>query len=56
MISGVPVIDPKLAPGVVYLIPAAKSPHGVDVSPDGKYIIASGKLQSITTASTSRRS
>ena len=49
-ISGVPVIDPKLAPGVVYLIPAAKSPHGVDVSPDGKYIIASGKLQSITTA------
>ena len=52
MISGVAVIDPKLAPGVVYLIPAAKSPHGVDVSPDGKYIIASGKLQSITTVFT----
>jgi nitrous-oxide reductase len=34
----------------VYLIPIAKSPHGVDVSPDGKYIIGSGKLQSITTA------
>jgi nitrous-oxide reductase len=48
-ISGVNVIDPRLAPGVVYLIPAAKSPHGVDVSPDGKYIVASGKLQSITT-------
>ena len=48
-ISGVNVIDPKAAPGVVYLIPAAKSPHGVDVSPDGNYIIASGKLQSITT-------
>ncbi|HSE18727.1 MAG TPA: Sec-dependent nitrous-oxide reductase [Pyrinomonadaceae bacterium] len=48
-ISGVNVIDPKAAPGVVYLIPAAKSPHGVDVSPDGKYIVASGKLQSITT-------
>jgi nitrous-oxide reductase len=48
-LSGVNVIDPKAAPGVVYLIPAAKSPHGVDVSPDGKYIIASGKLQSITT-------
>lgn len=48
-ISGVNVIDPKAAPGVVYLIPAAKSPHGVDVSPDGKYVIASGKLQSITT-------
>jgi nitrous-oxide reductase len=44
------VIDPKEAPGVVYLIPCSKSPHGVDVSPDGKYIIGSGKLQSITTA------
>lgn len=50
MIGGVKVIDPKDAEGVVYLLPAAKSPHGVDVSPDGNYIIASGKLQSITTA------
>ena len=49
MIGGTKVIDPKQIEGVVYLIPAAKSPHGVDVSPDGKYIIASGKLQSITT-------
>jgi len=49
MIGGVKVIDPKDVPGVVYLFPCAKSPHGVDVSPDGKYIIASGKLQSITT-------
>lgn len=50
MLGGVKVIDPKNAEGVVFLIPAAKSPHGVDVSPDGKYIVASGKLQSITTA------
>lgn len=50
MIGGEKVIDPKDAPGVVYLIPCSKSPHGVDVSPDGKYIIGSGKLQSITTA------
>jgi len=49
MLGGVKVIDPKDAEGVAYLLPAAKSPHGVDVSPDGKYIIASGKLQSITT-------
>ncbi|MEK9137881.1 MAG: Sec-dependent nitrous-oxide reductase, partial [Bacteroidota bacterium] len=49
MIGGVKVIDPKNVEGIVYLLPAAKSPHGVDVSPDGKYIIASGKLQSITT-------
>ena len=50
MIDGVKVIDPKAAPGIVYLIPCSKSPHGVDVSPDGKWIIGSGKLQSITTA------
>jgi len=49
-IGGVKVIDPKEAPGVVYFMPCSKSPHGVDVSPDGKYIIGSGKLQSITTA------
>jgi nitrous-oxide reductase len=49
-IAGAKVIDPKDTPGVVYLLPCSKSPHGVDVSPDGKYIIGSGKLQSITTA------
>lgn len=49
-IGGAKVIDPKDTQGVVYLIPCSKSPHGVDVSPDGKYIIGSGKLQSITTA------
>lgn len=48
-ISGAKVIDPKDAPGVVFLLPCSKSPHGVDVSPDGKYIVGSGKLQSITT-------
>jgi len=49
MIDGIKVIDPKAAPGIVYLIPCSKSPHGVDVSPDGQWIIGSGKLQSITT-------
>lgn len=49
VIGGVKVIDPKTVPGVVYLIPCSKSPHGVDVSPDGRYIVASGKLASITT-------
>lgn len=49
MIGGVKVIDPKDVTGVVYLMPAAKSPHGVDVSPDGQWIVSSGKLQSITT-------
>ncbi len=50
MIGGVRVIDPAKVPGLVYLMPCGKSPHGVDVSPDGKYIIGSGKLQGVTTA------
>ena len=50
MIGGVKVIDPAKNPGLVHFMPCGKSPHGVDVSPDGKYIIGSGKLQGITTA------
>jgi nitrous-oxide reductase len=50
MIGGVKVLDPAKVPGIVYLMPCGKSPHGVDVSPDGKYIIGSGKLQGVTTA------
>jgi nitrous-oxide reductase len=49
MIGGVRVLDPKEVPGLVFLLPCGKSPHGVDVSPDGKYIIGSGKLAGITT-------
>ena len=49
-IGGVKVLDPKKVPGIVYLMPCGKSPHGVDVAPDGKYIIGSGKLQGVTTA------
>jgi nitrous-oxide reductase len=30
--------------GALFLIPEPKSPHGVDVTPDGKYIIVGGKL------------
>jgi nitrous-oxide reductase len=50
VIGGVKVLDPKKVPGIVYFMPCGKSPHGVDVSPDGKYIIGSGKLQGVTTA------
>ena len=50
MIGGVKVLDPKKVPGIVYFMPCGKSPHGVDVSPDGKWIIGSGKLQGVTTA------
>ena len=37
-------MDQAVQEGLMYLIPEPKSPHGVDVSPDGKYIIISGKL------------
>jgi len=32
------------AEGALFLVPEPKSPHGVDVSPDGKFIVVSGKL------------
>jgi len=50
LIGGVKVLDPKEIPGLVYFLPCGKSPHGVDVAPDGKYVIGSGKLQGVTTA------
>ena len=30
--------------GVLYFLPEPKSPHGVDVTPDGQYLVISGKL------------
>lgn len=30
--------------GILYFIPEPKSPHGVDVTPGGEYIVVSGKL------------
>ncbi len=44
MLGGVPVLDPNKNPGLVFLVPCPKSPHGVDVTPDGKYIVGNGKL------------
>lgn len=38
------VLDPVELPGIVYFIPSAKSPHGVDVDPTGEYIVSNGKL------------
>src|SRR5574339_123359 len=49
-IGGVPVLDPREVPGIVYLVPVPKSPHGVDVNPSGEYIICSGKLQAEASA------
>ena len=48
-IKGAPVIFPQETAGVAYFIPLAKSPHGVDVSPSGRWIVGSGKLSPTTT-------
>jgi nitrous-oxide reductase len=48
-IGGAPVLDPAKVPGIVYLFPVPKSPHGVDVNPSGEYVCASGKLQAEVT-------
>ncbi|QFR43467.1 Sec-dependent nitrous-oxide reductase [Sulfurimonas xiamenensis] len=37
-------IDVAVKNSVLFLVPENKSPHGVDVSPDGRHIIVSGKL------------
>ncbi len=39
-------MEQAIAEGLMFLIPEPKSPHGVDVTPDGKFIIVSGKLDS----------
>ena len=46
MINGHKVIpmDVAVKNNALFLIPEPKSPHGVDVSPDGEYIIVCGKL------------
>jgi len=41
-------MDQAVKEGLVYLIPEPKSPHGVDVTPDGSKIVISGKLDSHT--------
>ncbi len=49
MRNGVPILDPAVVPGILTLIPVPKNPHGVNASPDGKYIVASGKLSPTVT-------
>jgi nitrous-oxide reductase len=43
-VGGQKMIFPEKEKGGIYLVPVAKSPHGVDVTPDGKHFIAAGKL------------
>ena len=50
-ISGVDVIplDVAISEGLLYFIPEPKSPHGVDVTPGGEYLVVSGKLDTHAT-------
>jgi nitrous-oxide reductase len=49
--NGMPYItlDTAVAEDLVFLVPEPKSPHGSDVTPDGKYVIVSGKLDPTVT-------
>lgn len=49
MIHGIPVLESEKVPGVLTLIPVPKNPHGCNVTPDGKYVLASGKLSPTVT-------
>ncbi len=45
-IQGVRVIplSTSISEGLLFFVPEPKSPHGVDVTPDGRYLAVSGKL------------
>ncbi len=45
-VNGMKIISMKtaVANNALFLIPEPKSPHGIDVSPDGEYIVVCGKL------------
>jgi len=38
------MMDTAVKEGILFLIPEPKSPHGVDVTPDGKFLTVAGKL------------
>ena len=45
-VNGMPVImmDTAVEEGILFFAPEPKSPHGVDVTPDGKHLVIAGKL------------
>ena len=43
------MMETAIKEGILFLIPESKSPHGADVTPDGKFIIVSGKLDTHAT-------
>ena len=51
MRNGVRVLplETAIAEGLLYFAPEPRNPHGVDVSPDGNYIVVDGKLDPTAT-------
>ena len=49
IMGGVPVIDGRKDSPYTRYIPISKSPHGVNTSPDGKYVALNGKLSPTVT-------
>lgn len=50
LVNGVKMIDPDATTEkIVYVIPVPKNPHGCDVTPDGKYVMGTGKLSPTVT-------
>jgi nitrous-oxide reductase len=45
-INNFPVVmlETSIADGILYFAPEPKSPHGVDVTPNGQYMVVAGKL------------
>ncbi|MBL8874637.1 MAG: Sec-dependent nitrous-oxide reductase [Phycisphaerae bacterium] len=45
-INGFPVLmlETSIADGILHFAPEPKSPHGVDVTPNGQYMVVAGKL------------
>ncbi|HKJ95041.1 MAG TPA: TAT-dependent nitrous-oxide reductase [Gammaproteobacteria bacterium] len=47
--STVPVVDGRHGSDLTLYVPVPKNPHGCNASPDGKYLMASGKLSPTVT-------
>ncbi len=47
--SKVPMVDGRHGSNLTLYVPVAKNPHGCNASPDGKYLMAAGKLSPTVT-------
>ncbi len=47
--SKVPVVDGRHGSDLTMYVPVPKNPHGCNASPDGKYVVAAGKLSPTVT-------